>query len=166
MERIMNLEEIYFMSQIGVGIAIIVSILFVALEMRQNSFLLRKSMADNRLQRVNWLFETLCTDSDFRNFHRRIDTDYANFTDDEKYRAMCLGVRSLRSILDELIAQIEGRISNEEWISLQWNMKFAAKRPNMQPAYQFIKDSYPKNVQKMWESIPRDAESDDTKMMG
>ena len=31
----MNLEEIYFITQIGVGIAIIISILFVALELRQ-----------------------------------------------------------------------------------------------------------------------------------
>jgi hypothetical protein len=40
MEENMNLEEIYFITQIGVGIAIIISILFVALEMRQNSLLL------------------------------------------------------------------------------------------------------------------------------
>ena len=52
----MNLEEVYFLTQIGVGIAIIVSIIFVALELKQNSYLLRKSMADNRVQRINWLF--------------------------------------------------------------------------------------------------------------
>ena len=86
---IMNLEEVYFITQIGVGIAIIVSIVFVALELRQNSYLLRKSMADNRVQRINWLFETLVTDNEFRNFHQRIDNDYDNFTDDERYRAMC-----------------------------------------------------------------------------
>jgi hypothetical protein len=112
-------------------------------------------MGDSRLQRVNWLFETLATDSDFRSFHRRIDADYENFTDDEKYRAMCLGVRSLRSILDELVAHFEGHISKEEWISLQWNMEFAVKRPNFEPAHQFIKNSYPENIQQYWESLPK-----------
>ena len=158
----MNLEEIYFITQIGVGIAIILSILFVALEMRQNSLLLRKSMADNRLQLVNWLFETLCTDNDFRAFHHRINTDYENFNEDEKYRATCLGVRSLGSMLDELVSHFEGQISKEEWISLQWNMKFAAKRANFEPAYQFSKNSYPENVQKYWESLPKDAAPGDT----
>tara|TARA_B100001250_G_scaffold93059_1_gene77502 strand:- start:335 stop:844 length:510 start_codon:yes stop_codon:yes gene_type:complete len=157
----MNLEEIYFITQIGVGIAIIVSIGFVVLEMRQNSFLLRKSMADNRLQRVNWLFETLSTDNDFRDFHRRIDTDYKNFTEDEKYRALCIGVRALRSMLDELVAHLEGRISKEEWISLEWNMKFAAKRPSIHVAYNWIKDSYPEKVQKVWESFPKVATPSD-----
>ena len=164
MEGIMNLEEIYFLTQIGVGIAIIVSIVFVALELRQNSYLLRKSMADNRVQRINWLFETLVTDSEFRNFHQRIDSDYDSFTDDEKYRAMCLGIRSLRSMLDELCAYFEGQISKDEWISLQWNMKFAAKRPNVHRAYQFIKDSYPEKVQEFWEALPQYSITGEPKM--
>jgi len=81
----MTLEQAYFITQIGVGIVFIISIVFLAVQVRQNSTSLRKSMADQRLQRINWLTETLCTDSDFRAFHRRIDTDWENFTDDEKY---------------------------------------------------------------------------------
>ena len=118
-------------------------------------------MADNRLQRTNWLFETLCTDNDFRAFHHRINTDYENFNEDEKYRATCLGVRSLGSMLDELVSYFEGQISKEEWISLQWNMKFAAKRPSIHVAYNWIKDSYPEDVQKVWESIPKVATPSD-----
>ena len=49
----------------------------------------------------------------------------------------------------------EGHISKEEWISLQWNMKLAAKRPNFESAYQFVKNSYPENVQQYWESLPK-----------
>ena len=75
-------------------------------------------MGDDRLQRGNWLFETLATDNDFRSFHQRIGTECGNFNDDEKYRAIWLGVRSLRSMLDELVAQFEGHISKEEWMSL------------------------------------------------
>tara|TARA_Y100000739_G_scaffold188872_1_gene168207 strand:- start:304 stop:813 length:510 start_codon:yes stop_codon:yes gene_type:complete len=161
MESDMNLEEIYFISQIAVGVAIIFSILFVAIELRQNSYLLKKSMADVRAQRVNWLFETLCVDNDFRDFHRRIDTDFENFDEDEKYRAICLGIRSLGSMLDELAAYFEGNISDEEWVSLQWNMKFAATRPNFEPAYQFIKDGYPEKVQKFWESLAKESRLDE-----
>ena len=92
----MTLQEAYFVTEIVVGITIIVSIAFVALELRQNSYLLRKSMAVQRAQRINWLAETGCTDSDFREFNRRIDTEYITFDEDEKYRANLLGVRILR----------------------------------------------------------------------
>ena len=64
----MNLEEIYFLTQIGVGVAVIISIIFVGLELRQNSFLMRKSMGDTRKERVNWLFEQLTIDEEFRTF--------------------------------------------------------------------------------------------------
>lgn len=149
----MTLQEAYFITEIVVGIAIIASIAFVALELRQNSYLLRKSMSDQQHQRIGWLFETLCTDNDFRAFHRRIDTDWENFNDDEKYRAHWLGMRSLRSMLDELVAYYDGQITKNEWLNLQWNLKLAANRPNFTSAYDFLKDGYPKKVRDYWESL-------------
>ena len=149
----MTLQDAYFVTQIVVGIAIIASISFVALELKQNSFLLRKSMADQRTQKSNLLFETHCTDSDFRSVHRRVETDYANFTEDEKYLARSAGIRSLKSMLDELVAYYDGHISGDEWLNLEWNMQLAAKRPNVQEVYDFLKDGYPKKVQDYWESL-------------
>ena len=152
----MNLEEIYFLTQIAVGIAVIVSIIFVGLELRQNSFLMRKSMGDTRKERVNWLFEQLTIDEEFRAFFQRITTDYKNFTHDEKFRATCLGARSLRGMLDELVDYFEGRITKEEWIALEWELTHIAKRPNTEPAYQqFLKHNYPENVQQYWESLSK-----------
>ena len=119
----MTLQEAYFVTEIVVGIAIIASIAFVALELKQNSFLLRKSMADQRTQKSNWLFETLCTNNDFRNVHRRVETDYENFTEDEKYLARCAGMRSVKSMLDELVAYFDGHISDDEWLNLEWSIQ-------------------------------------------
>ena len=149
----MTLEQAYYGVEMVVGIAIIISIAFVALEMRQNTIMIRKSMADQRLQRVNWLMETLCTDQTFREVHRRVETDYENFTEDEKYLARCAGIRSLKSMLDELVAYYQGQISDDEWLNLKWNMEFSAKRPNVQEAYEFLKDGYPIDVQNYWESL-------------
>ena len=155
----MTLEQTYFITQIVVGIGFIISIGFLALQLRQNSFLLRNSMADQRRQRIGWIHETLCTDNDFRVFHRRIDTDWDNFNEDEKYRASALAVTGLRSVLDELVAYYDGVINENEWLSLQWNLNLAAKRPNFASAYEFVKDGYPKNVQEYWEALPKMTEN-------
>ena len=72
----MPLQEIYYIAEMVVGVAVIISIVFVAIELRQNTFMVRQSMADQRKQRVNWMFETLVTDGDFRRFHRRIDREF------------------------------------------------------------------------------------------
>ena len=50
----MILEQAYFITQILVGIGFIISIGFLAVQMRQNSYLLRKTMADGRRQ---WLMD-------------------------------------------------------------------------------------------------------------
>ena len=151
----MPLQEIYFITEILVGIGFIISIVFLAVQMRQNSFLLRNSMAVQARQRTYWLNETLCTNNDFRAFHRRIDTDWENFNEDEKYRGFALGMRSLRTMLDELVAYYDGQITEDEWLNLQWNLKLASNRPNFASAYDLCKDAYPKKVQEYWESLPK-----------
>lgn len=149
----MTLEQTYFITEILVGIGFVISIVFLALQMRQNSYLLRQSMADQRRDRVSWLHETLAVNNDFRAFTSRIDSEYSTFNADEKFRANFLGVRVLSSILNELLAYFDGQISEDEWINLQWNMGHASKRPNVQAAYLFLKDGYSKKVQDYWEAL-------------
>ena len=154
----MTLEQTYFITQILVGIGFIVSIFFLAVQMRQNSYLLRKTMADGRRQRTNFLAETIVTDPDFRDFERRINKDYDTFNLDEKYRADILGVRIIQSILDELSAYFDGQISDDEWLNLNWNMRHAPKRPHVKAAYSWVKDGYSKKVQDYWESLDANGE--------
>ena len=151
----MTLEQSYYITEIVVGIGFIISIVFLAVQMRQNSYLLRKSMADQRSQRTNWMAETICTDNDFRQFERRIDREYSTFDVDERFRANILGVRVLTSILNELLAYFDGQISEDEWLNLKWNIEHAARRPNVQAAYLWLKDGYSKKVQEYWEAMDK-----------
>ena len=151
----MPLEQVYFVTEIVVGIAFVISIIFLALQVRQNSTFLRYSMSQDRRINENWLFETLCTDNNFRAFHSRIMTDYENFTQDEKYRADSLAMRTLTSNLNELLAYQNRLITEDEWRSLKWILEFTATRPNIQSVYERIKDQYPKEVQRYWESLPK-----------
>ena len=104
----MPLQEMYYIAEMVVGVAVIVSIVFVAIELRQNTYMLRQSLADQREIRLNWLTETLCTDSDFRQFHRRLGSEYDQMNADELYRAHWLGVRTLHSSFNELVAYFDG----------------------------------------------------------
>ena len=54
----MPLQEIYYIAEMVVGVAVIISIIFVAIELRQNTYMLRKSQADQRRQHFNWIYET------------------------------------------------------------------------------------------------------------
>ena len=152
----MSLQEFYYVAEMVVGLAVIISIIFVAIELRQNTYMLRKSQSDQRRQRENWFLETLCTDSDFRKFNTRINVSWDGMDDDERYRAIYLGFRTVQSILDELVAYFDGQISADEFLALEWNIKVAATRPHCQQAYQLVKEAYAPRVQKYWEAVNPD----------
>ena len=153
----MTLEQVYYITQILVGAGFIISIVFLAVQMRQNSYLLRKQMSDQRTQRTNWMAETISTNADFRNFERRINTEYDIFNADEKFRANIMGVRVVQTLLNELLAYFDGQISDDEWINLKWNLRMASKRPNVQAAYFWVKEGYSKKVQAYWEGLDTNA---------
>ena len=49
----MPLQEIYYIAEMVVGVAVITSIIFVAIELRQNTYVTRKSMAVERINQLN-----------------------------------------------------------------------------------------------------------------
>ena len=82
----MPLQEMYYIAEMVVGVAVIISIVFVAIELRQNTYITRKSMADGREQRLNWLMEQLATNEDFRDFYYQIEFEEAFDKLDKKER--------------------------------------------------------------------------------
>ena len=42
---------------------------------------------------------------------------------DERYRGLMLGIRTLRSLLNELSAHFDGQISQTEFRNLEWNIR-------------------------------------------
>ena len=53
----MPLQEIYYIAEMVVGVAVIISIVFVAIELRQNTYVTRKSQSDQRRMHFNWLMK-------------------------------------------------------------------------------------------------------------
>ena len=149
----MSLQEIYYVAEMVVGVAVIISIVFVAIELRQNTYMMRKSQGDQRRQHFNWLYDTLITDENFRQFHQRIDDAYQDMNDDEKFRSHALGVRNLRLMLDELVAYFDGNLSEDEFLLLKHTMEINAVRPNIKSAWDFVKPGYSLKVQRYWEAL-------------
>ena len=116
----MPLQEMYYIAEMVVGVAVIISIIFVAIELRQNTYINRRSMADGREQRLNWLMEQLATNEDFRDFYYEIEfeDDYDNLDKKERARAIAIGIRVIRPMLNELVAYYDGQITIDEFHSV------------------------------------------------
>ena len=75
---------------------------------------------------------------------------------DELYRAHWLGVRTLRSLFNELVAYFDGQISDTEFRNLEWDLRIAKRRPQFKTVYETMKDGYQKSVQLFWEGLDID----------
>ena len=96
----MPLQEMYYIAEMVVGLAVIISIVFVAIELRQNTYLTKKSMADQREARLDWLQRSLILDDEFREFQQRVVFSWDDLEDDEKVRATMLGVQMITPMLN------------------------------------------------------------------
>ena len=149
----MPLQEMYYIAEMVVGVAVIISIVFVGIELRQNTYMMRKSMGEQREERLSWLQRTLAVNNEFRAFQKRIPTEWDEFNEDERYRAIVLGVTILRAQLNELRSYFDGQISGDELRSLRFNLRMSKTRPHVDAAYDLIKNNYSNQIQDYWENL-------------
>ena len=146
----MSLQEIYYVAEMVVGLAVIISIIFVAIELRQNTYAAKKSNAEQRETRLEWLYQNLIFDEEFRGFQQKTANNWEELTDDEKVRATTLGVQILTPLLNELVAHFDNQLSKNEFRILDQGLKLISQRPHAQRAFQFLKDRYSSEVQDYW----------------
>ena len=151
----MSLQEIYYIAEMLVGVAFIISLVFVAVELRQNTYITRSSLAAARAQQINWLMETFVTDENFREFYYKIEFEKAfdELDKKERHRAVAIGIRLSRPMLNELVAYHDGQISSDEFNALEVNIRRAKNRAFINAAYEYTKAGFSKKVQDHWESL-------------
>ncbi len=140
----MPLQEMYYIAEMIVGLAVIISIVFVAIELRQNTYLLRRSMQDERQKRQNWYLETICTDTSFREFVLRAGDEYDEMVHEERLRGWALGTRLITPLLNELVAYNDGKISKDELIAVEQNIRRAKRRKHSAAAMRLPKLHFPR----------------------
>ena len=55
--------------------------------------------------------------------------------------------------LNELVAYLDGKLSDHEFENLKWILAVAKGRPQSAMAYDVLKSGYPKEVQRFWEEL-------------
>jgi len=156
----MMLEQAYFISQITAAIFLVGSILFLALQVRQNSKILQRMMLEDHRLGQNSLFEDIYRTREFAEFHMKVN-DYDSLDDVDKYRADYLAQKNIRSVLTAVQARLDGYVSDDEWIDVTTRIRRIgrSRRRNLQIAWDQIKDNYPMKVRDIWEQYTREGRS-------
>ena len=72
----MTLEQTYYISQIAAGIVLIASILFLAVQIRQNSRMIERVMTEDHNLAWRWTYQQVALSREFAAFHKQIGDDY------------------------------------------------------------------------------------------
>ena len=151
----MTLEQGYFISQIFAALVLVASILFLALQVRQNSKLLEKLMLEDFRSGSDAMFDEIYRNKEFAEFHRKCGDAYGSLDETDKYRADTMAIRMQGSLLRTIRARLDGYVSDDEWMEVKAKMKIVNKRQNVRAMWEQIKDRYPKRIQDIWEEAVR-----------
>ena len=149
----MSLQEMYYIAEMVVGVAVIISIVFVAIELRQNTYLTKKSMADQREDRMGWLNQAVLLDDEFRKFQKKVISDWDGLDEDDKAKATQLGQQMLTPLLNELLAHFDNHLSTNEFRILKWTLEVICNRPHVRRAFEFLKPGYPDKVHNFYDDL-------------
>ena len=149
----MTLEQAYLISQIITAVVVIASILFLALQVRQNSRVLERTMTEDWRAAQSALVERIVNSREFAELHMKIGNNFDGLDDIDQYRARWLGQQNLRAFLHSVQAKLDGYISEFEWQEVCERVKFASTRKNFLLEWSRMKNTYPKKVQDTFEEI-------------
>ncbi len=149
----MTLEQAYFVSQIVAAVVLVASIIFLALQVRQNSKVLERSMMEDHRASQNSVIEEIFKNREFAEFHMRAGENYDALDEIDKYRAQRLATWRVRRICHVIQAKRDGFASDVDWAEFESTLKTAARRKNIQLAWVALKNDYPKPIRIIFESI-------------
>ncbi len=149
----MTLEQVYYISQITAAVVLIASIIFLALQVRQNSNVIQRSMMEDHRMAQSTVAQNVFEDREFAEFHMRSREEYDELDEVDKYRAEFLAVWRLRRILRVIQARLDGLVSDVDWGEIERGVRVGGKRMHIQVVWERIRNDYPRPVQDLYDEL-------------
>ena len=149
----MTLEQVYFISQITAAVVLIASIIFLALQVRQNSNVIQRSMMEDHRTAQNTVALKVFEDREFAEFHMRSRDDYDELDEVDKYRAEFLAVWRLRRILRVIQARLDGLVSDVDWAEIESGVSVGGRRTHIRVIWERIRNDYPRPAQDLYDEL-------------
>lgn len=118
----MNLESVFFITQIVAAIAVIASLFYVAYEVRHNTKALKLSTYQSVVDSSMQILHSLYTNEETASFYHRCLFNNAGLTGPEKLRWHAVMITVYRHWDNLLYQNLKGSLENELWLSYDRTM--------------------------------------------
>ena len=149
----MSLEQAYFVSQITAAIIVVVSILFLAVQLRQNTRVMERTMMEDFRRASTMMFFEVAKDREFAEFFINSGSAYSAMDETDKFRAEFSALGNISVGVQTIRARNAGYIKDDEWNDFVARMKYASQRENIKVMWNRTKGTYSKDIQEIWDQI-------------
>ena len=155
----MTLEEIYYISQIAAAIAIFASLIFVGIQLRQNTRAVLVSTSQAHFTMWTSAAAPLVENADMARIYLQALSDFDGLTDQDRLRFVVFTGDVFRFYESSRLQWRRGQLDAELWHSVEVNIRAFATQPGIQGFWKIRKHWHSPEFINWFESLPSEVQS-------
>ncbi|MBP6014155.1 MAG: hypothetical protein KBA31_18145 [Alphaproteobacteria bacterium] len=155
----MTLEELYYISQIVAVIAIFASLIFVGIQLRQNTRAVLVSTSQTHFTMWTSVASPLVEDADIARIYWQALSDFDGLTDQDRMRFIVYMSNVFRFYESSRIQWRRGVLEAEHWHSVEVNIRAFATQPGVKRFWKIRRHWHSPEFARWFESLPSEVQS-------
>lgn len=150
----MTLSDLSDLGSFVSAVAVVASLIFVGLQLRQNTKAVRATAS--QAHNANWqaMLSPILENADLAAIYRRGLADIANLTDDERVRFIIVIAGFFRTTESARLQWLHGQLEETHWINLERNMTEVANQPGCRSYWAIRRGWYAADFQAWFDALP------------
>ncbi len=143
----MTLEQWAFVGQIGAAIAVIVSLIYVARQVKQNTNAMLVGNAQSLVELNNRLNTPFSMDREFAELWLKAGSDFGSLDAVDQQRLIAWEWQAIAAWSNYFDLRQNGLISDAQWSQLVWQFESLGQRQSVREAWKWLKQGYGQKFQ-------------------
>ena len=138
----MNLEQVYFITQILASFAVVASLLYLARQVHQNTRIMQINAAAERVQRDHEIVDPIIRSREIAELHHKGNQDFAGMDAVDQTRSMLFDHRAQLHWQNMFEMYQEGLLKEENWREVEWVIRYVMRRQSSRHTWQMFRPSF------------------------
>ena len=143
----MSFELISLIIEFLSAIAVIVTLIYLARQIGQNTEMMKTNASNERVQRDFDLASTVIEDKDFSKIWLQSHNDFDNLDEADKNRMIFFERRAIIHWDNMYQARMKGLLPDSNWNELKWLMQNMGTHQGLRSSWNIFKDSFDRDFQ-------------------
>lgn len=149
----MSLEQASFVAQIISAVAIIASLIFVGVQLRQATRAMRNSSSQAHSAIYSGVISTIIDNGEFASIWRRGLADPESLDEDELVRFIACASAQFRFFESSRVQWLNGQLDGEHWQNIEAQVSSFASQPGIRAWWKIRRDWHSAAFQRWFEAL-------------